>query len=506
MKKVVLFRPKSSPSYEYIGAPLGLLSIATLIEKDHDIDIVDAVIDHDYLEKVLDCVEGAVCLGITSMTGYQIHEGLEVAKAVKETYPDIPIVWGGFHPSILPEQTIQSDCVDIVVRGWGIKTFSEIVYNLENNLPLSDILGITYKKNNEVFSTPDRPFEDTNNFPPVPYHLVDVERYVAPGKFASRNINYTSSYGCPFRCGFCAENKVNKRRWSGLTPERVLNDLEMLVEKYRINGIIFSDNNFFVNENRVKEICKGIIDRKLNIKWGHAEGRTGQLARYDESTWELIEKSGCHSILIGAESGSQEALNHIKKDIKVEDVIKLIEICKKHNIKVFFSFMFGFPRDEKFKLGLKEEFKQTLGLINKVRPTYDGAYFMWFMYMPYPGTPLYELSKKHGFEEPKSLEEWSRFNLLEETMPWVGKKHLETLKQLNTFIFPCVSMDSSTLYSMLDKRLKILAPLFIPMIKLLCHMADFRLRHNFFMFPVEYKLVKFAKNFRIYKKAPEISA
>lgn len=294
MKKIVLFRPKTSPDYDYLGLPLSLLGLASLLEKDYEIKIVDAPVDRDYLEKVMNSIEGALCLGISTMTGYQISEGLEVAKAVKEKHPDIPIIWGGFHPTIFPEQTIQSDYVDIVVRGWGITTFKELVDALANNKPLENIQGITFVQDGKIISTPDRPFEDINAFPRFPFHLIDdMNRYVANTEFASRSISYVSSYGCPFRCAFCAENKVSKRRWSGLKPERVVDDIEYLVKNYGINGIAFVDNNFFVDEERVRGICKLLIERNLNIKWGFAEGRAEQLVRYEEDTWELMIKSGC---------------------------------------------------------------------------------------------------------------------------------------------------------------------------------------------------------------------
>lgn len=501
MKKIILFRPKSSKNYDYMGVPLGLLAISRLIHKDYDIKIIDAVIERNYVEKILEHVdENVICLGITSMTGYQIHEGLEVTKAVKEKYSNIPIIWGGFHSTLLPEQTILSQYVDIIVRCQGERTFEELVHALDRGLSLKNILGITYKKDGKIFSNPDRQIEDINNFPPLPYHLLDLNKYIFSTEFSSRSINYISSYGCPFRCGFCAENKVNKRKWNSLNAEKVVNELEFLVKKYDLNGIVFSDNNFFVNEERVRKICEQIIKRKMNIKWGFAEGRVEQLSKYDSSTWKLMKESGCFSFLIGSESGSQKVLDYIKKDINVEDILRFTELCKKYGMKIFFSFVFGFPRNDNFKMSLKEEFKSTMDLINKIIKIYDNYSIMWFLYMPYPGTPLYESSIKNGFDEPKSLEEWSKFNLLEETMPWVGKPYLKKLQQLNTFIFPCISNSHSDLCDMLNKRLKIFSPIFILSLKMLRSAALFRLKHNFLFFPIEYKLIKFAKRFQIYQK------
>jgi len=492
-KKIVLFRPKSSPDKDYLGAPLGLLAIAAPLEKKYDIVIVDALIDDDYLESVLNHVDGAICLGITSMTGYQIQEALEVAKAVKEKYPKVPIVWGGYHSSILPKQTAKSKFVDIIVRGQGVKTFMEIVRVLEKKLPLKKIQGITYKKNNRIISTPDRSFEDINNFPTLPYHLVDVEKYITVSEFANRCINYLSTRGCPFRCAFCAESKVNKGRWSGLKPKRVVDDLENLVKTYKVSGIVFNDNNFFIGEERVRKICQGIVDRKLKISWGGANGRAEQLIRYKESTWKLIKKSGCSSILIGAESGSQIVLDFIQKDTKIKEMLKFTEMCKKYGIRIIFSLMLGFPPVDEFGLTIEEEFRENVKFINKIRSIYENVTFLWFAYTPYPGTPLYEMSKRCGFEEPKTLEEWSRFNLLNRNTPWVDKKYMSLLEQFNTFIFPFTSNTYLRMKTMIKGYKGLRGFVANPLVRMFHRTANFRLKHKFFSMPIEHETIKLGK-------------
>lgn len=500
MKKIVLFRPKSTPRHDYIGVPLSLLAIASPLEKKYEIIIVDALIDDNYKETVMNSIDRAICLGITSMTGYQIHEALEVAKAVKEKYPSIPIVWGGYHCTILPEQTLRSKYVDIVVRGQGVRSFKEIVEHLENNLPLEEIRGISFKKDDKIIHNPERQFEDINNFPPFNYDLVDVKKYISETEFGSRALNYISTCGCPFNCRFCAEYTVNKGRWSGLKAKRVVDEIEKLVKEHNLDSIIFNDNNFFVNEDRVKKICSGIIEKKLNIKWGGANGRAEQMRRFDKSTWQVIKDSGCYSILIGAESGSEEVLKLINKRSTVEDTIKFTEVCKEYGIKVIFSFMLGFPHDETFKENIDSEFKKTLNLINKINGIYENVNFMWFIYTPYPGTPLYESSIKNGFKEPKSLEKWSNFNLLEKTTPWVNNKYVNIMKQLNTFIFPCISNSYMRTLGYVKKRFKLLKKLLSIPLKIIHSTALFRLKNKFFSLPIEYELIKFGRTIGVLEK------
>lgn len=204
--------------------------------------------------------------------------------------------------------------------------------------------------------------------------------------------------------------------------------------------------------------------------------------------------------MIGAESGSQEALDYINKDMKAEDNFKLAELSKKYGIKVDFSFMFGFPRSENFSMPLEKEFLMTMEAIKKIYEINDNMHLMWFMYTPYPGTSLYEISKQSGFQEPKSLEDWSKFNILEQNMPWVDKKYFEHLKQLNTYIFPCAARNYFKLGYMLSDRFGIFKPFSILLLRMLHELAKFRLKNTFLIFPVEHKIIEFAKRTKIYEK------
>jgi len=495
--KVVLFRPTPTPKLGYKGAPLHLLAIAAPLDKaGYEVKIVDATADNNYKEKILQNIESSICLGITAITGFSIEGGLEISKIVKERYPDIPIVWGGWHPSIFPEQTVENHFVDIVVRGQGELTFFDLVNHLRNNQSLDDVLGIAYKKNGKVVSNQDRPPEDINNFPPLAYHLLDIEKHLNE-KFGSRTINYISSQGCPFRCSFCSELMVNKRRWNGLKPKRVLDDLERLAKEYNINGVILNDSNFFVDKERVKDICEGILKRNLNIKWGDANGRTDQLIRYEDELWGLMEKSGCQQILIGAESGSPDVLNLIKKDTTVEQTVEFAKRCKRHNIKITYSFMLGFPKTDNFNQTIDEEFNQTLQLINKVQSISENHDILWFIYTPYPGTPLYEESIKNGFKEPRSLEEWKKITLWDKTTPWVPDKYVRLIEVLNKFVLPCMSDSYKTIDKITNKRYKLFSKVIRIMSSLFHYTASFRAKHKFFYFPIEYKMINFARDKKI---------
>ena len=175
---VALYFPRPYSAHRPVqGAPLPLLAISSLLDKEgYGIKVVSNNLHERPLEKVLEHCQGAVCLGISSMTGYQIVDALQVAKTVKGKYPELPVIWGGRHPTLEPEGTINSPYVDVVVSGQGERTFTELVHALTDGKPLDNIAGISYKLDGEIFHNPERPPEDINNFPAMPYHLIDVKK------------------------------------------------------------------------------------------------------------------------------------------------------------------------------------------------------------------------------------------------------------------------------------------------------------------------------------------
>ncbi len=420
--KILLFAPRPLDiNVKY--PPYSVLVLAgPLLKENYEVKIIHASIEPNYVEKIISLLDDSVLVvGISSMTGEQIKGGVEVAKAVKQRNPTIPIVWGGYHPSLMPKETCSSEYVDIIVKGQGERTFLELCNALRDNKPLDGILGIVFKKNEVIKENIDRPFENLNNFPPTPWHLVDVNQYINENlEIGKRCIAYVTSRGCPFRCTFCAEPQVTKRRWSGLDAKKVVDDLEFLVKSYGIDSFIFSDSNFFIDRERAKAMCQEILNRGLKIKWGEANGRTENLIKYDDDLWNLMVKSGLYSILVGAESGLPEALKAIEKDATVEDTIKFAEQCAKHGVRVSYSFMIGLPG-----MDIRKEMNSTAQLISKINIIQSkSSYkyhdrFLIFFYCPYPGTKLWEKSLTYGLECPKTLPEWGAWTLDTKHCKWI---------------------------------------------------------------------------------------
>ena len=501
-KKVLLFFPSPLP-YErnWHGVPLALLAISRQLDKEnYQIKIFTRYLQKNYEQEILQTGRDAICLGISAMTGFQIYDGLKLAKKFKKKYPHIPIVWGGWHPSILPHQTIKDPCVDIVVKGQGDITFTKLVHALETKTALDNIPGLVFKKGQKIITTPDRPPTDLSRQPPLPYHLIDVNQCTLTTEYGLKTAPYISSYGCPHHCGFCVEEIVNKRSWQAVPANIVLDEWEYLYRHYQVDSIAVYDSNFFVDEHRVAQICQGLLDRQLPLKWGNANGRAGQLSRYKTTTWKLMEKSGCTMILTGAESGDQKSLDFISKDMNVEEIVKFTELCYKYNIKILYSFLVGLPwsknpsENNRF---VATEYHSTLSLIDRLLHISNRNRYTYYVFLPYPGAALYNRAVKLGLKSPQTFKDWTTYlmspeNAFQETVKqqWISPPDARKTAMLTQYIFGIMDRDT---YTMLFPRLKnpVSKTAFTIGYYIALALVTIRWKLKFFDFPIDYWLFSF---------------
>ncbi|MFZ3064449.1 MAG: radical SAM protein [Nitrospirota bacterium] len=496
-EKILLYNPRPNPHLRPVDLPLSLLCISRFLDKEgYNIKIVSENLYDDHFDVMREAAKESMILGVSSMTGYQIYDGLRASRIAKEANKDIKVVWGGWHPSLYPQQVLENSYIDIVVKGQGERAFYDVVKRTEKGAPYENILGVHWKDNGTIYSNQDRILEPLNEMPPIPYHLVDTEKCLIETEFGNRTINYVSSYGCPFRCGFCCEQTVNKRRWVGLDAKKVVDDLERLEKVYKVNGVSMYDSNFFVDMKRAKGILSGMLERGLTIRLGNIDGRTKQLADADKEIWELLRATRCYSILTGAESGDQEALEVIKKDIKVEDNIRFAKRCHEYGIKVVFSTLVGLPilgknYDELAKK-TGEQIDATIRMFDNLL-SYDSRHRgLMFVYAPYPGTPMYQSAVKLGFKEPKTLEEWSNYSLYDKHIPWVTDNQVFLVSMISSYIF--MFLDSDTI-TWIGERIKsrIKRGLFLTAFKFYTLLARLRWKYKYFGMSIDYSLFQFAK-------------
>lgn len=443
--KIVLFFP--TPAYDHyrIELPLAIAVVAAPLEGKYDIVLVDERVTPAYEQEVLRHLDDAICVGISSITGYQIKRGIAMARRVREANPEVPIVWGGYHPSLFPEQTCESEACDIACVGQGDATFPEIVHSLaEEGGPPAGVLSSVYWTPEGVVANSPRPLMSMSEILPIPYHLLEVNRTVELNQEINnetiRTVEYHSSQGCPGKCGYCADATLFQRRWTGVEAERMVGEIENLVNTYNLDQVNFSDANFFANQKRVRRICRGFIDRGLDIRWV-ASARPDTFHRYKAESLALIRDSGCKRVIIGAESASEPVLELITKGATAEDHLKSARTCSDYGIGGTFTFITGFPRPQGEPP--QETAADLLKFIEKIKKINPDIRTKIFIFAPYPGTPLYDLSLKYGLPEPKSLEDWADFNpaTMKESL-WAEPWEREMIEKVNGFYFPFAYPDT----------------------------------------------------------------
>ncbi len=420
--------------------PLNVLSICSLINQEqYNFSISQDPPDGAFLA-FSPLLDSAVCLGISCMTGIQISRGLSLAKKIKSIKGKLPIVWGGYHPTALPEQTAMNSFVDVVVTGYGEETFAELVDVFSNGRSFDDIQGITFRKNGLAVSTPERPARSLNDLPSLPYHLYDIESYFK--RISSRSLRYVSSRGCPHHCGFCADHVIYKSRWNPLSANRVIAELEYLKKKYDYEYVQFYDSNLFVDERRVQDICIGVINKKLNFQWVRCNADALIISRYKDQTLDLMKRAGISNVLLGVESGYPAALECISKPANLDQICETVRRLHSKGICIGFSCIFGFPYDlpkDKLSSEHRKEIIETMKLISRFSEDFvPGDYYLFFIYTPYPGVKLFERYKELGYNPPSDFEGWAGVNLYElNGNPWLSagalQSYLDCLK-INWFL------------------------------------------------------------------------
>jgi radical SAM superfamily enzyme YgiQ (UPF0313 family) len=419
--KVVLF----FPAYDGppLGAPTCLLAIASpLLAAGFDVSIIDAAIVPDAETRVLREIQDALCLGVSLLTGPMITSTLRICRQVKRIRPDLHIVLGGWHPSLMPYQTLQSDCVDVVVRGQGELTMVELAERLAQNRSLEGLHGTSFKDGGQPVHNPDRPVENINRLPSPAYHLVDFAAYEAAR--GMREIGYASSVGCPYACNYCTDQVFYNRRFNAYRADRVVEEVIGLVERYRLSEVAFFDSNFLVDVKRALAIARGFLDRKVRFGWS-VQASTDLLCRMSDAEVELLGESGLNHLGFGTESASLEVLALMnKKHQRIEDMYETARKTGLAGIRATFNVILGYPGET------HDDRLQTFRIMSDIARSHSNVSFSPNVFTPYPGIPIWPQLRDLGVKEPQSLEEWSAVSLGNNLLPWLQGAERRRLRRM----------------------------------------------------------------------------
>jgi anaerobic magnesium-protoporphyrin IX monomethyl ester cyclase len=478
----IILMPDTGEGLDTLTPPLGTLAIAGYLEaKGLPILHLDQRVEPNVKPIILDAIrDGALCIGMGFGTGPQISHAIEISLAIKEEFPDFPVIWGGWHPSILVEQTLEHPAVDIIVRGQGEVSMYELVNRFREGADFTDIAGIAYKADGELVVNPDRPMEDLNSFPDMAYHLIDFKDYPGPPNRRSspedKFANFRSSQGCPWRCAYCADPLVFNRRWKALTAERTADELENLNKNFGITYVDFVDDTFIVDPKRVKAFAEEMIKRKLPLKWS-ANARTGMIAKLDQEVLDLLHESGCDLIHPGVEASTQEMLDYILKDEKNDNTLIAAEKMQKAGITGLYAFMVSFPDDP------EDMVEATFRMVRELKELDSNNIMPVNFYVPYPGNVLYDRSQLKGFTPPTVLAEWAEFGTrLGSATPWITNQYRDKVMMLDKYLLPAAYPSRLLKYRMENSWLG-------GLYKLLHRIAAYRVKNERYKWLLDWKLI-----------------
>lgn len=433
--KVVLIYPDFPiplSAHSNFNISLSLLHLGTFIKsKGYDVKIVDTVVEKNYNDIIEIELKDALCVGISAMTA-QLPQAMEILKKIRSINKQIPVIFGGVHPTLFCKQTLQNDMIDYVVIGEGelplLKLLNVIL--TKNYEELSTIGGIAYKeKTGEIKENRNTEGFNYSDMPLIDYTLLNPS--VIDAYINSDNIYFPimTARGCPHRCSFCINTTLKEYRlYRAWSPERIITEIEQILQlpkkhRHRIN---FMDENTFVSKKRIQKLLDIIEKKGLKFEcYYSARADYFKEGFLDIPFLKRLFCCGFNRISLGIESGSDKILDYLLKDISLDDILRAADYCKESNIRPTYNLMIGLPNED------FDDVKKTVELIKKLSEKHESWGLVGpQLFRPYPGCVIYQDCLKTGLSEPKSLEEWVERvkkdnNILDaRKLPWVKSPNI----------------------------------------------------------------------------------
>ena len=498
--KVVMYYPergdpKLGQPYSADLMPLEFLHIIPLArDAGFEFVIIDSMVESEPMKRLWEELEDAFAFASTCIVGYQVADGAQVAEQVRAKYPKLPMIWGGWFPSVAPQLYLEPGLADAVCLGQGEMTFPEWLVAVRDGTPVEDVAGLALWRDDKLLKTENRKVVALDGLPPPAFDLIDVDKYLdvqeaqastakvryrfpdPPGFSMNRPyraVSYFSSYGCPEPCAFCCSPMVTGRAWKALEAEQLVDRILELKKVHDFDVVRFQDANFGVNSKRVDAFCRALIDREANIHW-NATIEVESIVRYTDETLDLMRDSGCHMMWVGAESATTEMQEYIRKGIRDGNIDKAMKQMWKRDIKIGLFWIIGFPNET------EESMRATLTLAAEMKTRYPNCTSEVLLYRPLPGTECGDQAEANGYEMPLKFETWGGMveykfeNKTYESLPATIKRDYHRY----TYLVPWFDglVHGSSLYH-----------------RFLRNMATWRLRNHRYGWTVEFKLYDLSK-------------
>ncbi len=367
--------------------PLGLLYVAAYLKKntDHEVEVLDTHVDRLTYPQIEEEIRRRKpdLVGIQTMT-FTLIDVVLTARAVKNVDPEIPVVLGGPHVYIYPEETIGLPEIDYLVIGEGEETFTHLINALANGKDLALVPSIAYKRNGRVFKNALVPLHDDLNKLPFPAReLIPQSRYTSVLAQRSPITTMMTSRGCPMQCIFCDRPHLGKQ-FRYRTAESVVDEMAVC-EEMGIKEIFFYDDTFSIRKDRVLQVCDEIVNRGIKLHWDVR----AHVNTIDEQVLDAMQRAGCTRIHFGVESGNQEIIKVLKKGLNLEKVKRVFKMTRDRGIATLGYFMLGNPTET------REQMEETLDFARNLAADFVHISIT----TPFPATELYARALREGLYE-----------------------------------------------------------------------------------------------------------
>jgi radical SAM superfamily enzyme YgiQ (UPF0313 family) len=381
--KIVLVNPPIKYSLSPLP-PLGIAYIAAFVRKNGypNITIIDGAAEALAPDTIVDRIAAANpdVVGFSVMSNVQ-HMARDLSCRVRQRLDKTIICWGGAHASAMPEHSLSSGFVDVVFRHEAEYSFLEFIRLLDQGKEYHGINGICFLKDGKTICNPQVPrISNLDSLPFPARDLLPMNRYATSSWFSSKVKKGTTiigSRGCPYECTYCA-NKVcwGNRQYIRRDPVKIVDEMEVLIKEYGINGFQFSDECLTANRNHALRFCGELLSRRIDVAWVCSS----TVKNVDAEVLGQMKKAGCEFINYGIESGSPAIREKIKKRISDDEIYTAVNLAKKAGLRVGCCFLLGCPGET------LQTARQTIKMAQRLAP--DDVAFN--IVVPFPGTELFE--------------------------------------------------------------------------------------------------------------------
>ncbi len=447
--RVLLINPRIT-ARRHARFPLSIMTIAAALESRYESTLIDGNIDSRAVRSACDALQAQRfdAVGVTVMGGPQVATAIEMSRALRTVQPDLPIVWGGYFPTLYPAVALNSDYVDFVVRGQGEDTFADLMVAIESadRAELATIDGLSWRRDGTVVHNRERVFTRRHIAPTLRYDgLPYAKSYLAQTFLGQRTAGHQGALGCRFRCTFCGVAAMFRGATALPPAERLDRELAFLKE-LGADSIQFYDHNFFDREADMVPLLEVLARHELPW-WCYA--RADALVNLSAETWQLVRRSRLRMAYIGAETPNDGLLRSIRKGTRSEQTLEVAEVCRAHGVIPELSFMVAPPEDP------EGETEHTFDFIRHVKRVNPQAEIIVYIYTPLPADSvpdsqrlkLAPLRDAQGVpvEFPKTPEEWTEQRWVDYAChadaPWLSDRLRQRIRDFVTVLrcrFPTV--------------------------------------------------------------------